>query len=135
MVYHTNYINNANNANNVNNANNEINENNYNSLIIVIILITIIMIVVITFNYYNCNYKNRENEEKFSGALQSLYSNDGIQDRYLTVNNEINCHNDYAFWDEEIVWNLPTRNLTREVFYPYLYEYHVDRYSMPYPYW
>ena len=84
------------------------------------------------------------------GALQSLYSNDGPQDIYLTVNNDNTGSNDwswgglwggygwgynpYRYW-RGMPWYLPTRNLSRVSYYPYLYDYNVDRYGRFYPYW
>lgn len=97
--------------------------------------------------------KSEEQDENFDGALQSLYSNDGIQDTYLTINNDNNGWggwNDYSYggswggygWGYDpyrywrgVPWYLPTRNLSRVSFYPYLYEYYLDRYGRFYPYW
>jgi hypothetical protein len=93
-----------------------------------------------------------DEEENFNGALQSLYSNDGIQDIHLTVNNDNTGwggwgnnwggsrggygwgYDPYRYW-RGIPWNLPTRNLSRVTYYPYLYEYYLDRYGRFYPYW
>jgi hypothetical protein len=78
---------------------------------------------------------NNNNYENF-GALQSLYSNDGIQDTYLTINNDDNPYyfDRYKYW-RGIPFDLPTRNLDRVAFYPYLYDYYLDRYGRIYPYW
>jgi len=73
-------------------------------------------------------------KEKF-GALQSLYSNDGPQDAYLTVENDPNLFYDpYGYW-RGVTWNLPTRNLNVITYYPYLYERQIDRYGTMSPYW
>lgn len=73
-------------------------------------------------------------KEKF-GALQSLYSNDGPQDAYLTVENDPNLFYDpYGYW-RGVTWNLPTRNLNVITYYPYLYERQIDRYGTLSPYW
>lgn len=96
---------------------------------IITTVLTIFFIIVI----YNI-ICNRNNFESFNGALQSLYSNDGIQDAHLTVHNHECQYDPYVYW-RGIPWNLPTRNLNRMVFYPYLYEYHIDRYARMYPYW
>ena len=92
---------------------------------------------------------NNINKEEF-GALQSLYSNDGIQDTHLTINSDSGHgwghgwggywgkydvgYNPFRYW-RGVPWNLPTRNLSRVSFYPYLYEYYLDRYGRFYPYW
>ena len=75
--------------------------------------------------------KNKKNKEDF-GALQSLYSNDGIQDQYLTTSDSY--FDPYKYW-RSVPWNLPTRNLNEMVFYPFLYENIIDRYGVVYPYW
>jgi hypothetical protein len=73
-------------------------------------------------------------KEKF-GALQSLYSNDGPQDAYLTIENDPNLYYDpYGYW-RGVTWDLPTRNLSTISYYPYLYERYIDRYGTLYPYW
>ena len=89
-------------------------------------------VVVITYIIGECGYRN-EIHEKF-GALQSLYSNDGIQDQHLTGNTEKNGYDPYGYW-KDIVWNLPTRNLNKIVYYPFFYEQHEDRYATNWPYW
>lgn len=69
------------------------------------------------------------------GALQSLHSNDGIQDAYLTIENDPYLYYDpYGYW-RGITWNLPTRNLQSLTYYPYLYERYIDRFGTNYPYW
>lgn len=84
------------------------------------------------------------------GALQSLYANDGIQDIHLTVNNDNGWghgwgyggyspgygwgYDGYRYW-RGLPWYLPTRNLHRVAYYPYLYEYYLNRYGRFYPYW
>lgn len=85
------------------------------------------------YDYSDITY-NKENKENF-GALQSLYSNDGAQDAYLTVENDPDLNYDpYGYW-RPVMWDLPTRNLTSVAYYPYLYERHIDRYGTMYPYW
>lgn len=79
--------------------------------------------------------ESSENNKENFGALQSLYSNDGPQDAYLTVENDPNLYYDpYGYW-RGVTWNLPTRNLNVISFYPYLYERYIDRYGTLYPYW
>ena len=96
------------------------------------LLILLVALVVITYIIEKCGYGN-EIREKF-GALQSLYSNDGIQDQHLTGNTEKNGYDPYGYW-KDIVWNLPTRNLNKIVYYPFFYEQHEDRYVTNTPYW
>lgn len=85
-------------------------------------------------NDSNNEPESNKREERF-GALQSLYSNDGPQDAYLTIENDPNLYYDpYGYW-RGVTWNLPTRNLNAIAFYPYLYERYVDRYATIYPYW
>lgn len=122
------------------------------SILAIIILIIILVVVVRIcsediqkwFDWLcGCEYKleiTKKNGENFNGALQSLYSNHGIQDIHLTVHND-NIWGDYG-WDYDpyrywrgVPWNLPTRDLSRVVYYPYLYEYNLDRYGRAYPYW
>jgi hypothetical protein len=92
------------------------------------LLVAGVLIIVIYFINLSAN-----TDENF-GALQSLYSNDGIQDRYLTLENDAQYYDPYQYW-RGIPWNLPTRGLDKLVFYPYLYENFVDRYGVLYPYW
>lgn len=94
-------------------------------LVIVIIIITLALIFV------GLEKKVYEIDRENFGALQSLYSNDGIQDKHLTINSN---ENNFKYWGK-YPWNLPTRNLNKTVFYPYLYEYHIDRYANIWPYW
>lgn len=121
--------------------------------ILTVIFLIIILVVIIQicsddmYKWFNwmCGYDykssmTKKKEEKFNGALQSLYSNDGIQDIHLTVNSD-NVWGDYG-WDYDpyrywrgVAWNLPTRNLDKVIYYPYLYEYNLDRYGRFYPYW
>lgn len=95
-----------------------------NSKIILLVLIVVIALI------YTLGEGNKEN----FGALQSLYSNDGIQDAYLTTDNDGIYTDAYKYW-RGVPWDLPTRNLGTLESYPYLYEYHLDRYAMLYPYW
>lgn len=100
---------------------------NYILLLVILILLTYIIEI--------CGYRNNI-LEMFGGggALQSLYSNDGIQDQYLTGNYERNGYNPYEYW-KDIIWNLPTRNLDKLIYYPFLYDEQIDRYSTLWPYW
>lgn len=90
----------------------------------IILLVLVLITTLIIMNQYI-------DKEDF-GALQSLYSNDGIQDQYLTTNDSY--YDPYKYW-RLIPWNLPTRNLNQMVFYPFLYENYIDRYGTIYPYW
>lgn len=101
----------------------------------VIALLVIFFSAVIIFSV--CfTFDNVDKKENF-GALQSLYSNDGIQDAYLTLENDPNnpyYQDPYAYW-RGVTWDLPTRNIHAVVAYPYLYENHIDRYGRVWPYW
>jgi hypothetical protein len=101
-----------------------------------ILEIIILLLVLIIVGTKICeNISNEGFKESFNGALQSLYSNDGIQDENLTLPSENSPHFDaYRYW-RDLPWNLPTRDLDRVYFYPYLYEYNIDRYARMYPYW
>lgn len=110
---------------------------NINKCDIIAIVLGIILFAVVIHLFFNdvCAQNDRSTEN--FGALQSLYSNDGIQDAYLTLENDPddpNNHDPYAYW-RGVTWNLPTRNLNRIMFYPYLYENYIDRYGKLYPYW
>jgi len=97
-----------------------------------LVILFVLCIVTIMLKIIFCSPE--DNVENF-GALQSLYSNDGIQDQYLTIDTSSRGHyRPYKYWDR-YPWNLPTRNLNRVVFYPYMYEYYFDRYGTLYPYW
>lgn len=107
-------------------------------------VIVCVLLIIITFTM-SCNtenisknqypYTHSEKVEKFgNGALQSLYSNDGMQDIYLTLENDPKYYDPYKYW-RGVPWDIPTRNLDRVTFYPYLYENYVDRYGTLYPYW
>ena len=103
---------------------------------ILVLFLGLILIVVIAYIFITDNGNKKMTQEQF-GALQSLYSNDGIQDAYLTVENDPDnptIYDPYAYW-RGIAWDLPTRNLNRMVYYPYLYENYIDRYGRVYPYW
>ena len=103
---------------------------------VIILVLILILFTVIVYIYFNEECDDDDDVENF-GALQSLYSNDGIQDAYLTIENDPtnpNLYDPYAYW-RGVTWNLPTRNLHRAIYYPYLYEYYIDRYSRFYPYW
>lgn len=114
-------------------------------------IIVLIIVVAVLFQIYSSDVYKALNIENFDGALQSLYSNDGIQDTHLTINSESGYnyggygmgsdwggkghgYDGYRYW-RGIPWNLPTRNLNRTTFYPYRYDYHLDRYGRNYPYW
>ncbi len=104
-----------------------------NILVILLILIALAILIQPLMDWY-CY---EELKEKFGGVgvYDSLYSNDGIQDIYLTVNNDRRGYYDpYAYWSG-YPWWLPTRNLNSMVFYPYLYDYYADRYGRRWPYW
>lgn len=103
---------------------------------ILVFFLGLILIMVITYIFITDNSNNKIIQEQF-GALQSLYSNDGIQDAYLTIENDPDnptIYDPYAYW-RGVAWDLPTRNLNRMVYYPYLYENYIDRYGRVYPYW
>jgi hypothetical protein len=105
-------------------------------IVLTAILFLSVVYLVFSSNSTKCNISDDMKEENF-GALQSLYSNDGIQDAYLTLENDPDnpyYQDPYAYW-RNVTWDLPTRNLHRVVFYPYLYEYNVDRYGVVWPYW
>lgn len=126
--------------------------------ILTIIILLVVLGVVVQVcaddltNWYGwmcgCSTESTDNVEKFSGALQSLYSNDGIQDIHLTVNNDNGYgygyggfwgggghgYDSYRYW-RGLPWYLPTRNLNRVAYYPYLYDYYLDRYGRFYPFW
>lgn len=96
--------------------------------------ITLLILILIVVSITKISMTNVSCKENF-GALQSLYSNDGIQDYYLTLENATPAMFDpYKYW-RGVPWDLPTRNLNNLVFYPYLYEYQIDRYGKLYPYW
>lgn len=94
-------------------------------------LVNVIIIVMVLFVFYQ--FLDSNENENF-GALQSLYSNDGIQDSYLTYNSDGDNTDKYSYW-RGVDFNLPTKNLNRVGFYPYHYEYHFDRYARMYPFW
>tara|TARA_Y100000780_G_C13643472_1_gene401549 strand:- start:174 stop:464 length:291 start_codon:yes stop_codon:yes gene_type:complete len=90
-------------------------------------IILIILLIYLTFFY------KEDNKENY-GALSSLYSNDGIQDRYLTIDNDKYEKDNYSYWRNH-EFHLPTRNLERHSFYPYTYSYNPDRYQRDYALW
>jgi hypothetical protein len=103
---------------------------------ILVLFLGMILIIAIAYIFITDDGKDKITRERF-GALQSLYSNDGIQDAYLTVENDPDnptIYDPYAYW-RGVAWDLPTRNLNRMVYYPYLYENYIDRYGRVYPYW
>jgi hypothetical protein len=89
-------------------------------------LLIIIIVLFLFYQYFN-SYEN-------FGALQSLYSNDGIQDKHISINSDGNEGDKYSYW-RDVDFNIPTRNLNRIGFYPYHYEYHFDRYARLHPFW
>jgi hypothetical protein len=105
---------------------------------VIMVLSALLILSLVLIYFYEPNEEcstNGENKIEKYGALQSLHSNDGIQDAYLTIENDPSLYYDpYGYW-RGVVWNLPTRNLGRMIYYPYLYEHQVDRYGMVYPYW
>jgi len=95
----------------------------------------LILLIVIVSQYSDNEQTDRINKTENFGALQSLYSNDGIQDSYLTVrDDDAENYDPYKYW-RGVTWDLPTRNLNSLVYYPYLYEYQFDRYGRVWPYW
>jgi hypothetical protein len=63
------------------------------------------------------------------GALQSLYSNTGVQDIHLTVENDPYLYGDPYYNLRHVPWNLPTRNMHRRGFPPVIYYDIIDRYN------
>lgn len=108
-------------------------DNNYNECDMITLILGIALFAIVVYlvlmDMDNKSCKSNDfihqlsDTEKF-GALQSLYSNDGIEDAYLTIENDpddpVN-HDPYAYW-RGLTWNLPTRNLNGIISYPYLYE-------------
>jgi hypothetical protein len=78
------------------------------------IVVYLIFVGFIIFIYYFLTFKPVQ--EHYNGALQSLYSNRGIQDTYLTNTDP----NDMLIQDY-MPWDLPTRQLNRIIFYPISY--------------
>jgi len=77
-------------------------------------IIYLFVVGVIILTYYLITLK--PSEEHYNGALQSLYSNRGLQDTYLTNTDPYDMLiQDYMPWD------LPTRQLNRIIFYPISY--------------
>lgn len=100
-------------------------------IVLVIILLIVIGYAILKDLFFPNNKKNAEN----FGALQSLYSNDGPQDAYLTIENDpAYFYDPYGYW-RGVTWNLPTRNLSTVSYSPFLYERYIDRYNTLYPYW
>lgn len=90
------------------------------------------LILIISLIYLALFY-NENNKENF-GALSSLYSNDGIQDTHLTIDDDKYEKNNYSYWRNH-EFNLPTRSLERYSFYPYNFSYNPDRYQRNYSLW
>ena len=99
----------------------------------ILLFILFVLILIYLSTYFKCDKKIYA-EEHYDGALQSLYSNDGIQDAYLTIENDRTQYDPYKYW-RGISWDLPTRNLNTLIYYPYLYEYYIDKYGVLWPYW
>lgn len=117
-----------------------------NILYILISVIALILLLLLLNEKMIIKNKNKnENESKnenFIGALDSLYSNYGAQDRYLTGNrvlgicDELGCSlnpNNYFDQWNWTPWNIPTRNLNKLIFYPYAYQYFIDQMGKYYP--
>jgi hypothetical protein len=84
--------------------------------IIVFFIVAILILIVI------CIFYDDSTIEKYgAGAYQSLYSNNGTQDKYLRYGNE-NIHKIYDYYDHIMPWYLPTRNLDKLLNYLYLHE-------------
>ena len=112
-------------------------------MIYILIGIILLMFVIILLNENSIKTNDRyDDKEKFIGALDSLYSNYGAQDRYLTGNrvlgmcDELGCPlNPYDYlgkWNW-VPWNIPTRTNNKLIFYPYAYQYFVDQMGKFYP--
>ncbi len=97
-------------------------------LVSVTMLCVIFILIVIAVHDYGPHL------EQF-GGLQSLYSNDGIQDIHLTVNNVNDryghLYNPYMW---RYPWYLPTRGMY-PYYYPQVGDYFFDRYGVSYPYY
>lgn len=97
-------------------------------------IISFALIFVIFVLILNAIYNCEEFSEHY-GGLQSLYSNDGIQDIHLTVNN-VNDRYGYGYnpnmW--RYPWYLPTRGMY-PYYYPYMGDYFFNRYGVLYPYY
>lgn len=87
-----------------------------------IILSIIIILIIIIYIIDGKNgrsmlldmHRDKATEYECFGGLQSLYSNDGIQDAYLTLENDISdprSIDPYSRW-RRVIWDLPTRNLS-----------------------
>lgn len=112
---------------------------NSNSIVIFLTIVIIVTIIyIITKDLFFSSNKipsNTISKSEHFGALQSLYSNDGPQDAYLTIENDPAFYYDpYGYW-RGVTWNLPTRNLSTVSYSPYLYERYIDRYNTFFPYW
>jgi hypothetical protein len=94
----------------------------------------LLIFIALIFAVFIYNNEPEPCSDEHFGALQSLYSNDGIQDAYLTNEQDGIYYDPYKYW-RGVPWDLPTRNLNKMSYYPYLHEYHLDRYAMLYPYW
>ena len=102
---------------------------------VLILCFIIIITYVFTVEIVLPNPKVEDDSLENFGALQSLYSNSGIQDAYLTVENDPDAYYDpYNYW-RNINWNLPTRNLLALSAYPYIYDRYIDRYDMRNYFW
>ena|SRR5579872_7489882 len=102
---------------------------------IIYAFLLIILIFIISCSVFRDKITLFSDANEHYGALQSLYSSDGPQDQYLTLENDPDLfYSPWLYWNN-IVWNLPTRNLGTIAYYPYLYEHNIDRYGTLYPYW
>lgn len=105
-------------------------DNTYNTISVFIAIAFFIIVIRLCLLNFNCDKEN-------FGALQSLYANDGIQDTYLTIEDDDNPnkYDKYSHWEDSI-WDLPTRNLFVGSYNPTTHDdNYVDRYATSYPYW
>ena len=110
-----------------------------NVMIIVALFLILSIVYILSYDLLFCHWSmnvhksknNKKTNENF-GALQSLYSNDGPQDAYLTIENDSNENYDQYEYLRNNTWNIPTRNLGTIVSYPYLYEKNTDMYETLY---
>ena len=86
----------------------------YNTITVLLYIILFALLIHLCFAKVCGDDVDKNNTEPF-GALQSLYSNDGIADAYLTIENDPDDpanHDPYSYW-RGVTWNLPTRNLNQ----------------------
>ena len=98
----------------------------------VTIIFLLVIFILVVKSIYDSNFV--QNFEHY-GGLQSLYSNDGIQDIHLTVNNVSDRYGyGYNPYMWRYPWYLPTRGMY-SYYYPYMGDYFFDRYGILYPYY